>query len=133
MPRESLANKRERAAEIVARLKGAYPGSKCSLDFDTVHQLMVATILSGQCTDVRVNMVTPELFRKYPSVRAFAEADIRELEEAVRSTGFYANKAKAIKKSAQQLIDEYNGEIPRTLDKLVTLAGDGRKTGSVIL
>jgi len=133
MPRESLANKSTRAQTIVSLLRETYPDSRCSLDFNNVHQLMVATILSAQCTDERVNAVTPELFRKYPDVYAFAEADITELEKAVYTTGFYANKAKSIKKSAQQLVEKYDGDMPRTLDELVKLAGVGRKTGSVIL
>lgn len=133
MPRESLANKKKRVERIVELLKRHYPDAQCSLDFRTPHQLMVATILSAQCTDERVNMVTPELFAAYPTVKDFAEADIKDLEKAVHSTGFYSNKAKSIKKSAQQLLDDHNGEMPRTLDELVKLAGVGRKTGSVIL
>ena len=130
---ESLTKKKNRARKILALLKDAYPNSRCSLDFKTVHQLMVATILSAQCTDERVNMVTTDLFKKYPTVKAFAEADLKDLEEAVHSTGFYANKAKSIKKSAQQLMEQYDGEIPRTISELVKLGGVGRKTASVIL
>ena len=133
MPRESLENKRKRAARIVELLKQEYPDARCSLDFRTPHQLMVATILSAQCTDERVNMVTPGLFKKYRSVRAFAEADLGELEDDVRSTGFYSNKAKAIRNSARQLLENHGGRIPKTLDELVELPGVGRKTGSVIL
>lgn len=133
MPRESLANKKVRAEQIVGLLKKAYPDSKCSLDFTTVHQLLVATILSAQCTDERVNMVTPALFRQYSSIGAFADADLKDIEEAVYTTGFYANKAKSIKKSAQQIRDEHGGRMPRTLGELVKLAGVGRKTASVIL
>ena len=133
MPRESLANRKKRVERIIELLERHYPDSHCSLDFGSPHQLMVATILSAQCTDERVNMVTPELFRKYPTVRAFADADLEELEAAVYTTGFYANKAKSIKKSAVQLVDEHGGELPQTLDELVKLAGVGRKTASVIL
>ncbi|MDF1543494.1 MAG: endonuclease III [bacterium] len=133
MPRESLKLKSARAAEIVSRLKREYPDSHCSLTFQTVHQLMVATILSAQCTDERVNAVTPTLFKKYRSIKDFAEADLAELGQAVFTTGFHNSKARSIKLSAQQLLENFGGEIPRTLDQLVTLAGVGRKTGSVIL
>ncbi len=133
MPRESLASKIARAEIVVELLKRHYPEAKCSLDFGSVHQLMVATILSAQCTDERVNTVTPALFEKYPDVQAFADANIKELEEAVYTTGFYSNKAKSIKLSAQQLLERHKGEIPKTLAELTKLAGVGRKTGSVIL
>jgi endonuclease-3 len=114
-------------------LKKHYPDSKCTLDFKTTHQLMVATILSAQCTDERVNKVTPALFKKYKSVKSFAAADLRELEKDIYSTGFYSNKAKAIKNSAVELMREFDGRIPKKLDELVKLPGIGRKTGSVIL
>lgn len=133
MAREAQAQKRERAARIVRLLKQTYPGAKCSLDFQTVPQLMVATILSAQCTDERVNLTTPALFKRYPTVAAFAEADITELEELIRSTGFFRSKAKSIKNSAVALLENFGGDMPRELDKLVTLPGVGRKTGSVIL
>jgi endonuclease-3 len=133
MPRESQKARQARAKEIVRLLRTEYPGAKCSLDFNTVHQLLVATILSAQCTDERVNMVTPALFKKYPSVKAFAHADIEELKKDIYTTGFYANKAKAIKASAQVLLDQHNGKVPRKLGELVALPGVGRKTASVIL
>lgn len=133
MPRESLEKKIIRAKKIIRLLKKNYPNAQCSLHFTTVHELMVATILSAQCTDERVNKTTPALFCKYTSIQAFANADIAELEQAVYATGFYKNKAKSIKKSAQQLLELYDGEIPKELDKLVTLAGVGRKTASVVL
>lgn len=133
MPRESLKNKISRAKKIVKALKTAYPEAKCSLNFKNIHQLMVATILSAQCTDERVNIVTKDLFKKYRSIKEFAGVDIRELEKDIHSTGFYKNKAKSIRTSAQQLLEHYSGSIPRTLDELVTLAGVGRKTGSVVL
>jgi len=133
MATESLTEKKARAGKVIRLLKKYYPDSKCSLDFRSVPQLMVATILSAQCTDERVNMVTPASFRKYRSVRAFAKADLNELKKDIYSTGFYANKAKAIRNSAQQLIENNGGRIPRTLDELVKLPGVGRKTGSVIL
>ena len=133
MPRESLKDKIARAKKIVKALKTAYPEAKCSLNFKNIHQLMVATILSAQCTDERVNIVTKNLFKKYTSVKDFAGVDIKQLEKDIHSTGFYKNKAKSIKKSAQQLLEYYEGNMPRTLDELVTLAGVGRKTGSVVL
>ncbi|MGH8014651.1 MAG: endonuclease III [Candidatus Zixiibacteriota bacterium] len=133
MPRESLESKKSRADRIIALLRKRYPDAKCALNFESVHQLMVATILSAQCTDVRVNIVTKGLFKKYRSVKDFAVANINELEDDVRSTGFFRNKAKSIKHSAQQLLEDYHGEIPRTIDQLTKLAGVGRKTASVIL
>lgn len=133
MPRETLKDKLARAKKIVALLKQHYPDSKCSLDFRTPHQLLVATILSAQCTDDRVNKVTPALFARYTTVKAFADADQPELEQAIYTTGFYVNKARAIKKSAQELVARHGGEVPRTLDELVKLSGVGRKTASVIL
>ena len=133
MSRESLKNKITRAKKIVKALKTAYPDAKCSLNFKNIHQLMVATILSAQCTDERVNIVTQDLFKKYRSIKDFAGAGIKQLEKDIHSTGFYRNKAKSIKTSAQQLLEHYSGSIPRTLDELVTLAGVGRKTGSVVL
>jgi endonuclease-3 len=133
MSRESLKNKKARAGEIVDRLRREYPDARCSLDFKTPHQLLVATILSAQCTDERVNMVTPALFKKYRSVKAFAEADQKELERDIYTTGFYSNKAKSLRLSAQKILAEHGGKIPRTLDELVKLPGVGRKTASVIL
>ncbi len=133
MAKEALDDTKKRARKIVQRLKKQYPDSKCSLDFKTTHQLMVATILSAQCTDDRVNQVTPALFKKYRSVKAFAAADLKELELDIYSTGFYSNKAKAIKNSAIDLVENHRGRIPKTLDELVKLPGVGRKTGSVIL
>ncbi len=133
MPPESSADKKKRADKVVALLKERYPDAHCSLDFGTVHQLMVATILSAQCTDERVNAVTPALFERFKTVKDFAEANIEELEQLVYTTGFFRAKAKAIKESAQQLMEKFGGEIPRTLNELVTLQGVGRKTASVIL
>ncbi len=133
MPRETKTVRITRAKKIVRLLNKHYPGTECTLDFETVHQLMVATILSAQCTDERVNKVTPALFKKYPDVEAFANADPDELQKDVYATGFYVNKAKAIKNSARQLVEQDDGKMPRTLDELVKLSGVGRKTGSVIL
>lgn len=126
-------NLKQRAAEIFHRLQNRYPDSRCSLVFQQPHELLVSTILSAQCTDKRVNQVTPALFKKYPSPKAFAEADIEELKEAIRSTGFYNNKAKAIKESMQDIVAKYNGHIPDTLEELIKLKGVGRKTANVVL
>ena len=133
MPPEKKSDKIARARRCLFFLKEHYPDSRCTLNFKTVHELMVATILSAQCTDERVNMVTASLFKKYRSIRDFANADLAELGRDVYATGFHNNKAKSIKKSAGQLLELHGGEIPRTLDELVKLAGVGRKTGSVVL
>ncbi|MEW6412480.1 MAG: endonuclease III [Candidatus Zixiibacteriota bacterium] len=133
MPRESRDNKIKRAKTCIKLLRKHYPGASTSLKYKSVHQLMVATILSAQCTDERVNMVTPTLFEKYPDVRAFADADLEVLAQDIFTTGFYNQKAKSIINSAKALIERHNGEIPRKLDDLVKLPGVGRKTASVIL
>jgi len=133
VPRETGRARRERAGKVIRLLRKAYPGAKCTLDYETVHQLMVATILSAQCTDERVNMVTPGLFEEYRSVQAFAEAELDDLRQAIYTTGFYANKARAIRESARELLERHKGEVPRTLEQLVKLTGVGRKTASVVL
>jgi len=130
---ESLKDKVTRAKACIRLLRKHYPGAKTSLSYKSVHQLMVATILSAQCTDERVNMVTPELFRKYPSIKAFAEADQKELAKDIFATGFHNQKAKSIINSARTILEQHNGEVPKELDKLVKLPGVGRKTASVIL
>jgi endonuclease III len=123
----------ERIDEIIRRLHLAYPDAICALDHSNAFELMVATILSAQCTDERVNKVTPALFARYPTPLAFAEADITELEQIIHSTGFYRNKAKNIKAAAQRLVQVYGGEVPTTMDELLTLAGVARKTANVVL
>jgi len=123
----------ERVERIVEILRQEYPDAKCRLDFGTPHQLLVAAILAAQCTDDRVNEVTPGLFRKYPDVRAFAEADTAELEEMVRSTGFFRNKTKAIIASAREIVDIYGGRVPDTIEELSSLSGVGRKTANLIV
>jgi endonuclease-3 len=133
MPREKTADKLARVRRIIALLKKQYPDARCTLDFKNLHQLMVATILSAQCTDERVNIVTKSLFKKYRSIEDYANSDLKKLGQDVFATGFHNNKAKSIKTSAQQLLELHDGEIPRTLDELVKLAGVGRKTASVIL
>ena len=124
--------KKEKVNSILDLLYIHYGPTKCYLDHETVWQLLIATMLSAQCTDARVNQVTPELFRKYPSVQAFAEADLAELEQDIRSTGFYHNKAKNIIACCQKLMSEYGGEVPSDLDALTGLAGVGRKTANVV-
>ncbi len=127
------ANLRERAAKIAAILQKTYPDAKCSLTFSDPLQLLVATILSAQCTDERVNIVTKTLFKKYNTARDYAEAPLAQLEEIIRSTGFYHNKARNIQRCAQGLVERHGGKVPSTLEELVELAGVGRKTANVVL
>jgi endonuclease-3 len=133
MPRESKKARRERAAEVYDLLAEEYPEAHCELDFVDPFQLGVATILSAQTTDERVNMVTPELFARFPDARALAGASQEEVEEIVRSTGFYRNKAKNIIGFARGLVEEHDGEVPATMEALNVLPGVGRKTANVIL
>ena len=121
------------AAEILARLEREYPDAKCALDFSNAYELLVATILSAQCTDKRVNMVTPVLFAKYPTPAALARAPQPDVEEIIRSTGFFRNKAKSIIGMAGALVDAHAGEVPHSMDALVKLPGVGRKTANVLL
>jgi endonuclease-3 len=122
-----------RAAKIVRELAALYPDAHCALHHDNPLQLLVATILSAQCTDVRVNLVTPALFARYPDAAAFAGADPTELEGLIRSTGFFRNKARNILECCKQLVAQHGGEVPRTMEELVKLPGIGRKTANVIL
>jgi endonuclease-3 len=124
---------RTRARRIVRLLARMYPDARCALDYENPLQLLIATILSAQCTDARVNMVTPGLFARYPNAKAFATADMRELETAIQSTGFFRNKARNIQECCKQLVGQHNGQVPRTLEELVRLPGIGRKTANVIL
>jgi endonuclease III len=121
-----------RAREVARRLALEYPDARCELDFENPFQLLAATILSAQTTDVRVNMVTPVLFARYPDAEALAGADLSELEEIVRSTGFYSNKSRSLVGMAQALVERFDGEVPSRLEDLVTLPGVGRKTGNVV-
>ena len=123
----------KRISEILKRLDEAY-GTEyvCYLNHETPWQLLIAVILSAQCTDARVNIVTKDLFQKYPSLEAFANADLKELEQDIHSTGFYHNKAKNIISCARTLVEKYDGEVPRELEELTALAGVGRKTANVI-
>jgi endonuclease-3 len=123
----------ERIAELLRRLEAAYPNAECALHHRNPWELLVATILSAQCTDARVNIVTPELFRKFPNPKAMAEASIPAIEAEIRSTGFYHNKAKSISGAARRLIAEFGGKIPKTMAELLTLPGVARKTGNVVL
>jgi endonuclease-3 len=130
---KSVDQRRARVAAILPILKKTYPDVRCRLDYATPLQLIVATILSAQCTDDRVNIVTKDLFKKYKSAKDFANAPIEELERDIQSTGFYRNKAKSLKAMAQSLIDLHKGEVPNTMEQLVELAGVGRKTANVVL
>ena len=133
MPRESHAAKLDRTQKIISALKQIYPDAHCELNFSNPLQLLIATILSAQCTDKRVNLVTAELFKKYHTARDFAEAPLAEIEESVKSTGFFRNKAKNIKGCCAALVERFGGEVPRTMDELHALAGVGRKTANVVL
>jgi endonuclease-3 len=131
--RESLEAKKARARKIIARLERAYPDAKCALDFTTPLELLVATILSAQCTDERVNMVTPALFRTYGHAGDYAREKPETLEKAIHSTGFFRAKAKAIVGMARALTENHGGEVPRDRDALVKLPGVGLKTANVVL
>ena len=133
MPVESIKRKRLRMAEILSILKLEYPDSKCSLDYNSPFQLLVATVLSAQCTDERVNKVVIPLFDKYPTPEDFTQLTVAEIGKEIYSTGFYNNKAKSIKGLSHSLVDEYDGEVPGTMNELVNLPGVGRKTANVVL
>jgi endonuclease III len=133
MPRETFQDRSKRALEIISGLKKAYPEAHCELNFSNPLQLLIATILSAQCTDKRVNIVTPTLFQKFPRARDFADAPAAALEEEIRSTGFYRNKAKSIQNACRALVEQHGGEVPRTMEALTQLAGVGRKTANVVL
>ncbi|MDX1663384.1 MAG: endonuclease III [Candidatus Promineifilaceae bacterium] len=122
-----------RLPEILARLRAAHPDAHCALNYETPFELLVATILSAQCTDERVNQVTPALFARYPDATAMAAAERDELEQLVRPTGFFRQKARYIQESARRLLDEYGGEVPADLAALLTLTGVARKTANVVL
>jgi endonuclease-3 len=133
MPRESKTARKARTLRIIEALEQAYPNAHCALDHDNPLQLLVATILSAQCTDRRVNRVTPELFATYRSARDFADADPDALAEQVRSTGFYRNKSRNIIAACRTLADDHGGQVPRTMDELLALPGVARKTANVVL
>ncbi len=136
MPRATsgkIRRRRERVSIILPILKRTYPDARCRLDFDNPLELLVATILSAQCTDDRVNLVTRTLFRKYRSAKDYAAVEQETLEKDVQSTGFYRNKARSIRGMAQALVERHGGKVPRTMEELVDLAGVGRKTANVVL
>ena len=130
---EKTEAERNRAHEILDTLYEHYPNPHCALDHRNPFELLCATILSAQCTDVRVNKTTPDLFEAYPTPELMAEAPDEELQELVRSTGFYRNKAKALKQSSQTLVEKHDGEIPQKMDDLLELHGVARKTANVVL
>jgi endonuclease-3 len=127
------ASLKRRAMQIAQRLRRAYPDAVCALHHENPLQLLVATILSAQCTDVRVNLVTPELFKRYPTAEALAVAPRRSIERLIQSTGFFRNKARNIQACCRKLVADYGGEVPRTMEELVELPGVGRKTANVVL
>ncbi|MEG4217857.1 endonuclease III [Microcoleus sp. Pol14C6] len=132
MTRNKLSLK-QRSLEILIRLKRLYPEAPCTLNYETPVQLLVATILSAQCTDDRVNLVTPALFERFPDAVALANADIEELESLVRSTGFYRNKSKNIKGACQAIVNKFNNQVPQRMELLLELPGVARKTANVVL
>lgn len=133
MPRETIAAKSARAKRIVRSLARAYPDAGCALRHRNAFQLLVATVLSAQCTDKKVNEVTQVLFRRYPDPRALAEADPAEIESVIRPTGFYRQKAKSIQALSRDIIEKFGGQVPKTMEELLTLRGVARKTANVVL
>lgn len=133
MARETIEARASRVATIIGALQRAYPDAHCELNHANPLELLIATILSAQCTDKRVNLVTAELFQRYRTARDFAEAPLEDLEQAVKSTGFYRNKAKNIQACCRQLLERHGGEVPRTMEELTALGGAGRKTANVVL
>lgn len=129
----STTSKAERAKKVVRGLAKTYPDAECALVHDSALQLLVATILSAQCTDARVNLVTKDLFKRYPDVRSLAEADLKEVEKTIQSTGFFRNKAKSLVGAAQAIVANHGGRVPETMEDLVELPGVARKTANVVL
>jgi endonuclease III len=123
----------DRVAAILKALDEAYPNAECALHHRTPWELLVATILSAQCTDARVNMVTPELFRRFPTTQAMAKASLPEIEELIRTTGFFHNKAKSIQGAAKKITEDFDGQVPQTLAELISVPGAARKTANVVL
>jgi endonuclease-3 len=130
---ESMVRKKLRAKAIYKILTKTYPNVRCELDYKNPYQLLVATVLSAQCTDKRVNQTTPDLFKRYCSIKKMAAADLKELQDLVKSTGFFRAKAKNIKALSQKILTDFNGQVPDDLEKLITLPGVGRKTANVVL
>src|SRR5215470_8157036 len=133
MARETSAAKTARAGKIIAALQRAYPDAHCELDFTNPLELLVATILSAQCTDKRVNLVTAQLFKQYRSAADYVRAPLADLEQAIRTTGFFRNKAKSLKTASQAIVEKHGGMVPRTMEELIQLGGVGRKTANVVL
>jgi len=133
MARESLENKRSRAQKILSHLKKEYPDAKCELDYCSPLELLIATILSAQCTDVRVNIVTKSLFKKYRKPKDYLKVPQEELEQDIRSTGFYRNKTKSIRGACQLLMEKFDAKVPRTMEEMLQLPGVARKTANVVL
>ena len=133
MPRETQEAKAARTKKIIVGLRRTYPDAHCELTHSSPLELLISTILSAQCTDKRVNIVTRELFKKYRSAADFARADLSELEQEIKTTGFYRNKAKSIKTCCQSLVEKHAGSVPKTMDELLELGGVGRKTANVVL
>src|SRR5580658_3061626 len=133
MPNETAAARYERTQKIIAALKKTYPDAHCELNYSNPLELLIATILSAQCTDKRVNIVTETLFKKYRSAEDFAKAEVLELEKDVRSTGFYKNKARNIKAASRDIVEKHGGKVPQTMEELIQLGGVGRKTANVVL
>jgi endonuclease-3 len=133
MPRESQVERKRRALRIHRKLAQAYPDADCALEYQTPFQLLIATILSAQCTDKMVNQVTRELFRRYPDAKAMAQATLEDLEVLIRPTGFYRQKAKSLLHASIDIVEKFGGEVPRTLEELVSLRGAARKTANVVL
>lgn len=131
--RESFEELKTRTREVIRRLKRAYPGAKCSLNHSNPFELLVATILSAQCTDERVNIVTADLFRKYRKPEDYLKVPPRELEKDIQSTGFFRNKTRSLQGTAKVLTEQYGGEVPHTMDELLELPGVARKTANVVL
>ena len=131
--RESLAQKKVRARAIYRILSKSYPNVRCELNYKTPFQLLVATVLSAQCTDKRVNQTTPALFKKYPNPVKMAKADVRDIQRLIKSTGFYRAKAKNIKSISSKIVTDYDCKVPNNLEDLITFPGVGRKTANVVL
>ncbi|HEX6045660.1 MAG TPA: endonuclease III [Pyrinomonadaceae bacterium] len=131
--RESMEELKARTRDVIRRLKRAYPDAKCSLNHSNAFELLIATILSAQCTDERVNMVTADLFRKYRKPEDYLKVSPRELEKDIQSTGFFRNKTKSIQGTAKMLTEQYDGAVPKTMDELLELPGVARKTANVVL
>lgn len=129
----SLATEKERMKRVLKALKKLYPDSNCALHHESAFQLLIATVLSAQCTDARVNMVTPELFKRFPNASSMNDADIKEIEDLIKSTGFYRNKALSLKAIAETLVERHGGEVPQTMEELTAMRGVGRKTANVVL